>query len=91
MRQAEQDALPAETISRLIDKIIRARRPRTSYVVHTHRWRVWLLTKLLPARWTDRLLAKRLALRSVLRPGIVESHVTETSHGDIDTYARNNP
>ncbi len=59
MAEAKQEALPAETISRLIEKIIQARRPSLSYIVHSQKWRAWLLSKL-PARWTDRLLWKRL-------------------------------
>ena len=59
MAEAKQDALPAETSSRLIEKIIQARRPSLSYIVHSQKWRAWLLSKL-PARWTDRLLWKRL-------------------------------
>ena len=59
MRAAERDALPAEVISRLIDKIIKSRRPKLSYIVHSHKWRAWLLSKL-PARLVDRLLWKRL-------------------------------
>lgn len=60
MRAAEKEALPAETISRLIHRIIQARKPRLSYIVHRHSWRAWILAKLLPARLTDRLLWKRL-------------------------------
>lgn len=59
MRAAEREALPAEVISRLIDKIIKSRRPKLSYIVHRHKWRAWLLSKL-PARLVDRLLWKRL-------------------------------
>jgi NAD(P)-dependent dehydrogenase (short-subunit alcohol dehydrogenase family) len=60
MREAERDALPAVTISRLIDTIIRSRRPRTQYIVHQHKRRAWILANLLPARWTDWLLWRRL-------------------------------
>lgn len=69
MRNAQRDALPAEVISRLIDRIIRSRRPRVAYIVHKHRWRAWLLAHVLPARLTDRLLWKRLN-RPVKRDGI---------------------
>lgn len=60
MREAEKDALPAEITSRLIDKIIRTRRPKTGYIVHKHKWRAWLLAKILPSRFVDRQLFKRL-------------------------------
>jgi len=60
MRNAQRDALPAEVISSLIDRIIRSSRPRVSYIVHKQKWRAWLLAHVLPARLTDRLLWKRL-------------------------------
>lgn len=60
MRKAEQDALPAETISRLIDMIIRSRWPKTSYIVHKQKWRAWILAYLLPKRFADRIIWKML-------------------------------
>jgi NAD(P)-dependent dehydrogenase (short-subunit alcohol dehydrogenase family) len=60
MREAQRAALPAEVISALIDHIIRSPRPKVSYMVTKHKWRTWLLTHLVPARLTDRLLWKRL-------------------------------
>jgi len=60
MRNAQRNALPAEVISSLIDRIIRSRRPRVAYIVDKHRWMAWLLVRILPARLTDRLLWKRL-------------------------------
>jgi NAD(P)-dependent dehydrogenase (short-subunit alcohol dehydrogenase family) len=60
MREAERGALPAETVSRLIAKIISSRRPKLAYIVHRHKWRAWLLAKVLPARFVDRQLWKRL-------------------------------
>ena len=60
MRSAQRDALPAEAVSRLIDRIIRSRRPKTSYIVHRHRWRAAVLARFLPRRLVDRLLWKRL-------------------------------
>jgi NAD(P)-dependent dehydrogenase (short-subunit alcohol dehydrogenase family) len=60
MREAQRDALPAETISRLIDQIIHSSRPKVSYIVYKHKWRAWLLARILPARLADKLLWKRL-------------------------------
>lgn len=60
MREAQRDALPAETISRLIGKIIHSSRPKVSYIVYKHKWRAWLLARVLPARLADKLLWKRL-------------------------------
>jgi len=60
MRDAQRAALPAEVISSLMDRIIRSRRPKVSYMVSKHKWQAWVFTHLLPARLTDRLLWKRL-------------------------------
>ena len=60
MREAERDALPAETISRLIDSIVRSPRPKLSYIVHKSKWRAWLLANIIPARLVDRQLWKLL-------------------------------
>jgi hypothetical protein len=65
MRAAQRDALPAEIVSRLVDRIITSRRPKPSYIVHSHKWRVAMLAKVLPARLVDRLLWRRLNRGSV--------------------------
>ncbi len=70
MRNAQRDALPAEVISKLIHKIIKARRPRTQYIVHSHRWLVTVIAKWLPARWVDRMLYRKLTSTSQGRKGV---------------------
>ena len=60
MRQAQQDAMPAEVISKLIHKIIKSRRPKTQYIVHSRRLPVMLVAKWFPARWVDRMLNRKL-------------------------------
>ncbi len=65
MRAAQRDALPAEIVSRLVDRIITSRRPKPSYIVHSHKWRVAMLARVLPARLVDRLLWRRLNRGSV--------------------------
>ena len=60
MKQAQQDALPAEVVARLIHKIINSSRPRTQYIVHSRRLPVMLVAKWLPARWVDRMLNRKL-------------------------------
>ncbi len=68
MREASADALPAEVVSRLLDRIIRARWPRRAYIVHRNRWSVALFAKVLPARLVDRLLWRRLS-RAPIKKG----------------------
>ena len=64
MKQAQRDALPAEVISKLIHKIIKTRRPKTQYIVHSNRWSVTVIAKLLPPRWVDRILYRKLTSTS---------------------------
>lgn len=71
MREAERDALPAETVSRLIDSIIRASRPKLSYIVHKSKWRAWLMAKVIPARLVDRQLFK--AMKRPIDSGVSDS------------------
>ena len=61
LREAQRDALPAETISRLLRKIIESKKPRRSYLVHRHKWPIVLMTRLLPSGIVDRLIRKSLA------------------------------
>ena len=58
LEEARAMAQPAEVISKLIDKIIRARNLRLAYI---KRWLVTTLTYWLPARWLDRLLHHKLS------------------------------
>ena len=64
MRDARRDALPAEVVSRLVERTLTSRRPRLSYIVHRHTWRVAMLAKVLPSRIVDRLLWRRLSRAS---------------------------
>ncbi len=57
---AEADALPAETISKLIEKILTAKRPRLSYLVNKKPLLAWLLVHVIPKRIADRLIFKKM-------------------------------
>ena len=58
MERAQKQALPAETVSRLIHRIIEAERPKPAYILHRSKWQVALMSKLLPARLVDRMIIK---------------------------------
>ena len=60
MQDAQRDALPAEIISRLIDNIIKKKRPKTAYIIHKNVLTVTIMAKFLPARLVDWLLYKSL-------------------------------
>lgn len=56
---AEKEALPTETISRLIYKIITTNKPKVSYMVSKNKL-LMHLAKRMPARMLDKLIWKRL-------------------------------
>ena len=57
----QESAQPAETISKLIDRIIENKRPKLAYIVHSKPWLICLLSVWLPARMVDRLIVKKLS------------------------------
>jgi len=61
MLEAQREALPAERISRLILRVIEARRPRLAYLVHRRRWAIVLMSRFTPARILDRLIRRNLS------------------------------
>ncbi|MFK7778771.1 MAG: SDR family NAD(P)-dependent oxidoreductase [Gimesia sp.] len=63
MQEAQKDAMPAETVSKLIDQIIQSKRPKLSYIVHRKKWPIQIITKYIPARIVDYILWKKLSPR----------------------------
>lgn len=57
------DALPVEKVSRIIHTALTDRKPKSHYVVLKKRIMGWLLPRLLPVRFLDRIIAQRLRLR----------------------------
>jgi len=57
---AQCNALPAETISRLIEKILTVDRPKLSYLVNKNPLLTWLLVHIIPRRMADRLIWRQL-------------------------------
>ncbi len=64
MIAAQKDAFPAETISKLVHKIIESRRPKCAYIVNKNKWIPTLLANYLPARFVDRLIWRSLNARN---------------------------
>ncbi|MDC0434635.1 SDR family NAD(P)-dependent oxidoreductase [bacterium] len=56
----KRSALPASVISNLIQKIIDSKSPRLSYVVHRNKFRVFVLTRMLPRFLVDQLIHRSL-------------------------------
>ena len=60
IHKAQRQALPAAVISNLIEKIINKKKPKLSYVVHSNKLQIFILTRILPKRLVDHLIFKSL-------------------------------
>lgn len=58
-----QTGLPVELVSRTIREAIETKRPKTRYVLARKYLSGWLIPRLLPDRWLDRIMANRLGLK----------------------------
>lgn len=56
------DALPVEKVSRVIYTALTASQPKTHYLILKKKIMGWLLPRLLPVRFLDRIIAQRLRL-----------------------------
>lgn len=54
--------MPAEVVGRAVRRELESPRPKTRYALPTHRLTGWILPRLLPDRWLDRLIVSRLGL-----------------------------
>jgi len=61
--ESEKTALPPERVAQAVMTALTARNPRTRYVVIRKPLMNWWLPRLLPERWVDRLIAKKLGLQ----------------------------
>ncbi|VVC76391.1 Serine 3-dehydrogenase [Aquicella siphonis] len=62
LQSAEKSGLPAETVANLLLHILQSRRPKTRYAPVPQKFFNWTLPNLLPRRWVDWLIAKKLGL-----------------------------
>lgn len=60
MLAAQRHAQPPERISKLVLDIIENKKKRTDYVVDPHKWKVLILARLLPSRFVDYLIWRKL-------------------------------
>ncbi|MGH2374079.1 MAG: SDR family oxidoreductase [bacterium] len=54
--------MPAEVVGRVIREALESPRPKARYALPTHRLTGWIIPRLLPDRWLDRLIISRLGL-----------------------------
>jgi NAD(P)-dependent dehydrogenase (short-subunit alcohol dehydrogenase family) len=67
VQERERSGLPTEKVERVICTALEASRPRTRYPVPRRLLTGWLIPRLLPDRWLDRLTASRLGLKPAAR------------------------
>ena len=62
LQETKRTALPAAKVARIICRALRCRRPRTRYVIPDSWLKYWLLPRILPDRWLDKLIARTLGM-----------------------------
>jgi len=62
MEGAARDGLEVERVANLVHHVLTVPRPRVRYTLTPSYVFDWMLPRLLPSRWIDRLFAKRLSL-----------------------------
>ena len=64
IKAMEAGALPVERILAPVLQAIKHKRPKIRYLVHRHPWMIRTLVHLLPSRFVDRLVLKRIRSKS---------------------------
>jgi len=62
MEGAARDGLEVERVANLVHHVLTVPRPRVRYTLTPSYVFDWMLPRLLPSRWIDRLFARRLSL-----------------------------
>ncbi|MCL4265227.1 MAG: SDR family oxidoreductase [Anaerolineae bacterium] len=62
VEKREQSALPVERVTAVIRQALENEHPKTRYPIPRKRLTGWLLPRLLPDRWFDRLVARQLKM-----------------------------
>lgn len=60
--ESKRTALPVEKISGLIRRALTCRRPKARYAVPDKRLTYWILPRILPDRWLDRIIARIMGM-----------------------------
>lgn len=62
MARGAKDGLPVERVGELVHRVLTERRPRVRYALAPDLLFDWIVPRMLPRRWVDRLFAGRLGL-----------------------------
>jgi NAD(P)-dependent dehydrogenase (short-subunit alcohol dehydrogenase family) len=65
LAQNRKTALPVSTVTRRVVQALESRRPKARYLVPDRYFMYWVLPRLLPDRWLDRIIDRMLNLKSV--------------------------
>jgi NAD(P)-dependent dehydrogenase (short-subunit alcohol dehydrogenase family) len=66
--KSEQNALPVEEVSRRIHDALSRKNPANRYLIAKNKTAIWLLARLFPSRWLDKIFLRQLKNRQVPKP-----------------------
>ena len=69
VRRTISAGLTPEYVAERLADIVATRRPKVRYALVPDLWRAWIIPRLLPARWLDRLLGRGIGLLPKARGG----------------------
>jgi len=65
LQQARKSALPVATVTRRVVEALERRRPKARYVIPDRLVMYWILPRLLPDRWLDRIIDRTLKFQAI--------------------------
>lgn len=68
IQKSELHGLPADDTVQKVWKAFSSKRPKTRYVVHKNPFSIFLISKIIPPKWLDMLIAKTMNKGEKIRP-----------------------
>jgi NAD(P)-dependent dehydrogenase (short-subunit alcohol dehydrogenase family) len=65
---SDKSGLPASHVSNKVWQAFTAKNPATRYIVHKKPWSIWMITRLIPSKMLDNLMAKTMSKGDKIRP-----------------------
>ena len=62
--EKSRGGMPVSIVCQTVHRALTDRRPRTRYALPSRRWTGWILPRIMPDRWFDRIIQKRLGIDS---------------------------
>ncbi|MFZ1703419.1 MAG: SDR family oxidoreductase [Saprospiraceae bacterium] len=68
IEKSEQNGLPVEKVSQTIWKIFESKNPKNRYIVHKNPFSIWFITRIIPSKMLDNIMAKTMSRGDKMRP-----------------------